>query len=124
MKTGTSGEAVVRLNDGKSIKVRMRHRGYFPSVLNAAIEESIAESIHTFLRDAGYRLEPMLANPKLLTEVLLMELDEHEANFPDIIRYSKVKNDGGLSWTIDVHLEQAVAPCVTTIDFVEVTPDD
>lgn len=124
MKTGTTDSGIVKMNDGSEIQIRLRHQGFFPKDLEDRITESIAESIHTYLRDSNYRFDRLKENTKLLTEVLEMELDEIAANFPDVIRYTNITCDREqLFWAMEVHLEEASAACRVSLEMSKVKVD-
>lgn len=124
MKTGTTDSGVIRMNDGSRLQIRLRYQGFFPKDIESSVSEIIAETIHTYLRDSTYHMEKLRKGHQLMTEVLDMELDELYATFPENIRYTNVVYMDNLVWNVEIHLEEASAPCRINIQMYPVTDDD
>lgn len=106
----------VNMRDGTCVDVRLSCRGYLPSDMGKIMEQSIAESLSTYLKDSKHTLSGCEANTTLLTEILEMELSELEYSHKAQLRYTRVTFALPMHWKIEVHLEEASAPCVIDVE--------
>lgn len=119
MKSGVTDSGEIPLNNGKKLVFRLTTQGFYPKAIRERLEGIISDSIVTFLRENRYESEQLKRNQFTLTELLELEFGEVESEFPGVIRYSHVVGKGDLTWTIDVHLEGAVAPCRSRLAITE-----
>lgn len=138
MTYGTSidvGE--VKIQQNQTLVIRLHVRGFLPATLEEHMEDVIAESIGSYITECKHDSLKLATQAMLLTDFLEMEMScvlEENKNTIRYIHVSKPRVQSltkqvitrglptkapraldTLTWTVNLHLEEASAPCAISI---------
>lgn len=118
MKPAVFDSKPLKTDDGKTMGIRTVQSGFLPEAMLTHIEEFCAESLHLFLEQCNYRWMEIekSTTQQILTESLEHECDQLKDLFGEKVRYAYVERRCSLQWALEIHLEEASAPCIIKLE--------
>lgn len=121
MRPAMHDSDVIVMNDGTRVGVRSSRSGFLPDDLLESLEGCVAESLHAFLKGSDYRWSNCCKdhNKSSLVEMLESDLEVLAADNEGSVRYTHIELREPMTWVMQIHLEEASAPCVIKLEMTQ-----